>query len=138
MFTALLDLDQAYEEIDSWKRQIVMDGAAKTVIIRDTLCSGQAHTLQWLLHSLGAPREEDGKVIIERKGVRLTVEALEGLLPAVQIKDEYDVKINEGARGQYNKLVLPKQYHMKWQTASAKNHRIAVKLTVTKLEADDV
>ena len=138
LFTALLDLDQAYEEIDSWKRQIVMDGAAKTVIIRDTLCSGQAHTLQWLLHSLGAPREEDGKVIIERKGVRLTVEALEGLLPAVQIKDEYDVKINEGARGQYNKLVLPKQYHMKWQTASAKNHRIAVKLTVTKLEADDV
>jgi len=66
------------------------------------------------------------------------LEALEGLLPAVQIKDEYDVKINEGARGQYNKLVLPKQYHMKWQTASAKIHRIAVKLTVIKLEADDV
>ena len=126
-------------ETDSYvKIAQTMDAAAKTLTVEDTLCSKEEHTLQWLLHSLGEPVAEGSKVMIERKGIRLTIEPLEGLLPEAEIKDEYDVKINEGARGQYNKLVLPKQYHMKWQTASAKIHRIAVKLTVIKLEADDV
>ena len=138
LFTALLNLNQAYGQIDSWTRRFTMDAAAKTLTVEDTLCSKEEHTLQWLLHSLGEPVAEGSKVMIERKGIRLTIEPLEGLLPEAEIKDEYDVKINEGARGQYNKLVLPKQYHMKWQTASAKIHRIAVKLTVIKLEADDV
>ena len=137
VFTAKLDLGQAYAQLESWKRCFTMDADARTLLVEDVICCDGEYPLQWLLHSLGMPRAEGSSVIIDRQGIRLTIEPLEGLLPEAEIKDEYDVKINEGARGQYNTLELPKQYHMKWHTPKAKTHRIAVKLTVTKLEEDE-
>ena len=133
LFTALLNLDEAYESVESWKRHFTMDANTNTVLIEDTLKSETEHKLDWMLHSLSQPQVKNGTVIIVRKGIQLTIEPLAGLLPAVQIADEFDTPVNAGAFGKGSIPPAPQQYHMKWQTQKAKNHKIAVKLTVKKL-----
>lgn len=133
IFTAKLDLSNAYESLDSWQRCLTMDASAGTLIVEDTVCGAQAHQLDWLLHSLSEPKAEAELVTIVRKGIRLTIEPLEGLCPGVKITDEFETDLNAGIPEDQQKVDAPRQYHMKWQTAKAKTHKIVVKFTVKKL-----
>lgn len=133
VFTAKLNLSDAYESLESWERCLTMDASAGTLVVEDTVCSAQAHRLDWLLHSLSEPEEAAESVSIVRKGIRLTVEPLEGLCPGVEITDEFETDLNAGIPENQQKVDAPRQYHMKWQTEKAKTHKIVVKFTVKKL-----
>ncbi len=133
IFTAQLNLDDAYESISQWRRCFTMDADNHTLLVEDTICSEQARELQWLLHSLGEPKANGGVVTIIRKGIKLTITPMMGLLPAVQITDAFETDLNAGAPEDQQKISAPQQFHMKWQTQKAKAHKIAVKFTVEKL-----
>ena len=131
IFTAKLDLSDAYESLQSWHRCFTMDASARTLLIEDTVESEDAHVLDWLLHSLSQPAAENGVVTLVRKGVRLTIEPVEGLQAHVQITDEFETDLNAGIPEDQPKVEAPKQFHMKWKTEKAKLHKIVVKLTIT-------
>lgn len=132
IFTARLNLSNAYESIDSWTRCFTMDAAEKTLIVEDVISGADAHQLEWLLHSLSEPVISYGKIVIVRSGIRLIVEPMEGLLSDVQISDRFETDLNAGRPEYCEKAVAPQQFHMKWKTQKAKEHRIAVKFTIEK------
>lgn len=133
IFTARLNLSNAYEALESWERCFTMDAAASVLIVEDRVCSAKAHRLDWLLHSLGAPKAENGTVTVVRKGIRLNIEPLEGLCPDVKITDEFETDLNAGIPEDQEKIYAPQQFHMKWQTTKRTLHKIAVKFTITRL-----
>ena len=130
IFTAQMNLNSAYEQIDHWQRNFTMDTASTTLVVEDDISADTPHTLSWLLHSLSEPFAEDGSVTICRKGITLKIEILTGLLPDVEITDQFETDLNAGALGDPLKFHAPKQYHMKWRTNKAKTHKIAVKFTI--------
>lgn len=133
LFTARLNLDNAYESLDSWERRFTMDASKGMLIVEDTVSSKQAHQLDWLLHSLGEPKVDNGTVTIIRKGIKLTIEPIIGLLPEVQIADKFETDLNAGIPEDQEKIHAPQQFHMKWKTEKAKKQKITVKFTVIRL-----
>lgn len=131
IFTAKLKLDNAFECIDRWERRFTMDASARTLLVEDTVESEDAHILHWLLHSLSAPIAENGVVTLVRKGIKLTIEPVEGLLHDVQIADEFETPLNAGIPEDQAQITAPQQFHMKWKTEKAKTHKIVVRLTIT-------
>lgn len=131
VFEALMDLDNAYETLSGWKRKLTMDADAKTLIVEDTLSADDPVILDWALHTLSQPTEENGTVYVRRNGITLKIEVLEGLNGKVIFSNKFDTDLNEGIAPE-NHAVMPKQYHIKWQTDNKKEHYIKVKLSILK------
>ena len=132
IFKAGLNLSDAYDTLDNWRRTFTMDGQQNTLIIEDKIAAENEITLDWCLHSLSLPKLNDNIVTIERNGIKLTVEVLSGLNPQVYITDKFGTDLNEGV-SEEDKVDMPKQYHMNWKTKRAKEHNIVVKLSIKKL-----
>ena len=131
VFEALMNLDNSYKTLNSWKRKLTMYADEKTLVVEDTVSADDAVTLDWLLHSLSHPTEEGGIVYVKRNGITLKIEVLEGLKNKVIISDKFDTDLNDDVSPE-NHAVMPPQYHMKWQTELRKSHCIRVKLTISK------
>ena len=132
LFEALLDLDNAYPTLASWKRRLVMDAAAKTLIVEDTVTAAEGEvTLDFLLHTLSRPTDHGGVVTLERNGITLRIEVLEGLLPTPEILDTFAVDLNEGVNYE-QKAVAPEQFHIRYTAPRAAEHKIRVRLSVEK------
>jgi hypothetical protein len=132
IFTARLKLDCAYEQLSTWTRSFTMDAKAKTLLVEDKLKAENDVKLDWMLHTLSLPKEENGRITVVRNKIKLSIEILEGLLPEISISDSFDVDLNEGIPNE-KKAVMPPQYHITFRSASTKSHKIKVKFTVEKL-----
>lgn len=129
VFEAVLDLSGAYEELTRWIRTLRMDPAG-TVTVHDSVEAAQAAELEWHLHALSAPRAEGDGLTLERKGKRLEIRPLEGLEPGCELRDFFDVDLNDGEPEDYH-VTRPPQYHMTWHTKKKTGHEITVLLTVS-------
>ena len=132
LFEALLDLDNAYPSLASWRRRLTMDAAAKTLTIEDTVTAAEGEvTLDFLLHTLSRPTDEGGFVRVERNGITLRIEVLEGLDKAPEILDTFAVDVNAGV--DYEKMTtVPDQFHIRYTSPRAATHTIRVRLSVEK------
>lgn len=132
LFEALLDLDNAYPTLAAWKRRLTMDAAAKTLTVEDTVTAAEGEvTLDFLLHTLSRPTDEGGFVRVEREGITLRIEVLEGLDPAPDIRDTFAVDLNEGVEYE-GKKSAPEQFHIRYTSPRAATHTIRVRLSVEK------
>ncbi len=131
LFSAELNLDDAYESLNSWKRLFTMNPSEKTLVIEDIVTSDGDVTLDFCLHTLGDVETKDGKVLIHRKGITLTVEAVEGLTDSIILSDKFTTELYEGADG-YKKLAMPHQNHITLNTKKSSKHYIKVKFSVQK------
>ncbi len=132
IFTAKLNLDNAYENVDSWTRSFTMDTKEKTLTVEDELTSNDEMKLDWMLHTLSLPKEENGCVTVLRNGIKLTIEKIEGLNENIRISDKFDVDLNAGIT-HAQKAVMPPQYHIEFNTDKKKTHKIKVKFKIEKL-----
>lgn len=129
-FTAELDLSDAYASLLQWKRRLVMDAAALTLTVEDSVTAEQEAELSWLLHSLSLPvNRDDGSVFLSRGGIGLHILPEEGLLPGAEICDRFAVDLNAGVPEQF-RVAMPPQYHMTWHTEKKCEHRIRVRLQI--------
>lgn len=129
-FTALLELSQAYKELDSWKRKIVMDTDNRTLTIYDSISSKSPVIIDWLLHSLSCPEyDENGKLYLQRNKITLEIEPIEGLMGNAAISEGFDVAVDDDAPDWYVDT-MPPQYHMTWKTGKRKEHNIVVRMKI--------
>ena len=128
LYTAEVEVE-GYEKLNSWKRKLTMDASECTWIVEDVIDAKEAVEIDWLLHSLSQPVEDDEKVIIQRNGIRLEISVQEGLLSEVLISDTYDVDLNAGLPPEHH-VTMPQQYHMQWKTKRDNKHLIKVKMKV--------
>ncbi len=124
--TAKLDISDAYSMLKSWERTIVLEG--KTVTVTDNIVSERDVTITYPLHALSEPIESDGSVVIERSGVKLSINA-DDSLALKEITDKFGVDLNEGVPEPY-KVTMPTQWHIFYETQKAKNHTLTVSFTV--------
>jgi hypothetical protein len=132
LFEALLDLDNAYPTLASWKRRLTMDAAAKTLIVEDTVTAAEGEvTLDFLLHTLSRPTDEGNLVRVERNGITLRIEVLEGLDKTPEILDTFAVDLNAGVEYE-KKTTAPDQFHIRYTSPRAATHTLRVRLSVEK------
>ena len=109
-----------------------MDTKEKTLLVEDELSANDEMKLDWMLHTLSLPKEENGCVTVERNGIKLTIEKIEGLNENIRISDKFDVDLNAGIT-HAKKAVMPPQYHIEFNTDKKKSHKIKVKFRIEKL-----
>ncbi len=127
--TAEIDPANAYPQIDCWKRHFSL--TESELIVTDHIQLKNPGKISWLLHTLSCPEEKGEEIIVSRKGIRLSIQAAEGLLPTPQIRDQYDVPLNEGEPEAYH-VSMPSQFHLVWETESRREHRIQVRFCIQK------
>lgn len=128
-YTAEVEVE-GYEKLNTWRRKLTMDALKHTLVVEDVIVAKEDVEIEWLLHSLGEPGDQDGITIIERHGIRLEITVQEGLQPEAVLSDTYDVDLNAGLPKEQH-VTMPQQYHMKWTTpARKKEHRIRVLLKI--------
>ena len=82
---------------------------------------------------MGPVSGTEGSIVIERNGVRLDVQPLEGLDVHAQITDQFGVDLNEGEPEAYH-VTMPPQYHMAWRTTKSQTeHHIKVQMKITEI-----
>ncbi|MGI6261875.1 MAG: heparinase II/III domain-containing protein [Acutalibacteraceae bacterium] len=130
LFVAELDLSGAYESLLRWNRRLTMDAETLTLTVEDTVAAKREAELSWLLHSLSLPALcRDRSVFLNRRGIGLRILPEEGLLPGVEICDQFAVAINAGVPEKF-RVTMPPQYHMTWRTGKKREHYIRVRLEI--------
>ena len=132
LFEALLDLDNAYPTLSSWRRRLTMDAAARTLTVEDTVTAAEGEvTLDFLLHTLSRPVDTGAAVLVVRNGITLRIEVLEGLCPTPEILDTFAVDLNAGVNYE-EKAVAPPQFHIRYTSKRAATHTLRVRLSIEK------
>lgn len=127
--TAEIDPSPAYPWVRAWTRHFSL--TADALILTDRIQLDAPREISWLLHALSRPEEGDGEILIRRNGVRLSIRIASGLLPHPQIRDQFDVPLNEGEPAAYH-VSMPPQFHMTWKTVRKCEHLIQAVFRIEK------
>lgn len=119
---AVVEMGASYEKLNRWERKFVLTDGKLEII--DTIEAKEEVTISYPLHMLSLPKEEDGKIVEERKGHRLEICPDESL-HLVEITDRFKVDLNEGEPKEYH-VSMPTQYHVLLETVKKKNHYFKV------------
>ena len=129
--TALLDLSDAYPSLACWHRTLILEEERLTVT-DEIEAVKDAVVITWPLHTLSAPEADGNAIQLTRSGIAMRAEPGEGGLVLRGILDRFPVDLNAGQPDAYH-VSMPPQYHVFWETAAAKRHRITVSLTVHRV-----
>lgn len=134
VYTAELDLTEAYPMLQKYVRRLILNEKTCTLTVQDDVYADKPVQLEWLLHSLSQPTaEEDGRISVVRNGVRLDVQPQVGLDVHAEITDQFGVDLNEGEPEAFH-VTMPPQYHMAWRTSEAKpEHHINVQMKISEI-----
>ena len=119
----LLDMSEAYPNINLWQREITL--CADTVTVKDTVEADEPVAVDYLLHSLSEPCADGNSVVIERAGKSVTVTPTSGNLVLSSVTDKFGVDLNEGEPREYA-VEMPKQYHLTYKTEAKRRHDLIV------------
>ena len=119
----LLDMSEAYPNINLWQREITLSG--DTVTVRDTVEADEPVSVDYLLHSLSEPIADRNSLVIERGGKTMTVTPLSDELVLSDVTDAFAVELNEGEPAEYA-VEMPKQYHAIFKAKAKCRHELTV------------
>lgn len=123
----LLDMSDAYENIDLWQREIRLFD--KSVEIVDRVKAKNAVNVTYPMHFLSRPHIKDEQLFLERSGKKLTVTVAEGKLLPDEITDSFGVDLNEGEPTEYA-VTMPEQYHAYYKADAAREHVFKVRFDI--------
>lgn len=123
----LLDMSEAYPNINLWQREITLSG--DTVTVRDTVEADEPVTVDYLLHSLSEPKSDGNSVVVERAGKRVNVTPTSGNLVLSSVTDKFGVDLNDGEPIEYA-VEMPKQYHITYKAEAKRRHEPAVEYKI--------
>ena len=124
--TALLDLTTAYPMLTKCMRTLTLSG--KVLTVTDEVEADHAVTLTLPLHTLSAPIEADGKVLVEHNGAHLTITP-DAKAALREISDKFGVDLNEGVPEAFH-AVMPPQWHVYFDVPAAERHAVTMTYTV--------
>lgn len=129
-----MQLEEAYENVDDYHRSILLSNDTKNggMLLTDTIICQEESSVIVPLHTLVRPEIRDGCVIVKRENCELTI-IVEGDIKLKDIKDEYDIELNEGVPKEYQ-VTMPQQYHIYYETPKAKKHSYTIRFEVNVLD----
>ena len=131
---ASADLTAAYPMLKSYTRSYTLEkrGDMSVAVICDNLTADNPVTVSFLNHTLSEPVcNANGTATVVRDGVKLTITPKEGLKPNITYSDKFDVDVNQDVEPEYW-VDTPPQYHLRWDSEPAAEHKIVVEYVVGK------
>ncbi len=124
----VMDLSKCYPNISKWHRTLILSDGYLTV--KDDIEADNEVEITYCLHTLSQPVCDKNFVVVERKGVKLSI-VPEGMLSLYEISDKFDVDVNDGQPKEFHVETEP-QYHIYYKTQKAKSHSFKVKYIIEK------
>lgn len=134
-FELTADLTAAYPLLRRYHRNFWFD--KNELVIEDVWQAEEAHTMQWLFHTLSKPEVlPDGSVLICRQGNRVRVCPDANFQQQVLVKDEFSTPVNAGEPPAYW-VEMPRQYHICFQLPAGKSCRSVVRIVCESKEQEN-
>jgi len=128
--TGAVDPSNAYEQVRAWTRSFEL--TENELIVKDHIELHKPGEISYLLHSLSLPEHTESGMRLMRNGIELRIIPEEGNLENPEIRDRFDVELNEGEPEKYH-VTMPQQYHMRWTAPAKRVHDIRVRFEVKRL-----